>query len=395
MFKGRIRKMERKLQVATVFSGIGAPEMALRRLGINYDIVFACDNGEVVIDYDVEAERKKVCSLNGPAEKKKYVDQLYASHTRKTNFVKISYLANYPMNEDYYFQDIRLLDGRDFRNKVDLLVGGSPCQSFSTVGFQGGLEDTRGTLFYDYAHLIRDVNPKVFMYENVRGLTTHDGGKTWAIMKNVFDELGYEIHETLLNASDYGIPQTRRRVFIVGFRNDLSLKTKFEFPEPVPLKWTMQDFLLSNAKFGNFLSKNGEIAIKPEPGEIDPKYILTPALKKYVMSTGTKTFVTKAEIDKPIARTLLSTMGNRHRAGVDNYVTDLGKDKIRMLTEREALRLMGFPDSYKIVVSRSQAYKQAGNSIVVDVLMHILKQVFQTGTLSPNDGDNFSECKQK
>ena len=192
--------MKRKLRVGTVFSGIGAPEQALKRLGIESDIIFACDNGDITIDYDLDHEKEVVRSLDGPVTKKKYVDQLYASHTRRTNFVKISYLANYPMDENYYFQDVRLLDGRDFRDQIDLLVGGSPCQSFSTVGFQGGLEDTRGTLFYDYAHLIKDVNPKVFMYENVRGLTTHDGGKTWAIMKNVFDELGYEIHETLLNA---------------------------------------------------------------------------------------------------------------------------------------------------------------------------------------------------
>lgn len=367
-----------KLKVATVFSGIGAPEQALKRLNIPHELVFACDNGDITIDYDLDKEKKIVRSLHGPIEKKKYVDELYASKTRKTNFVKISYLANYEIDERYYFQDVRLLDGRDFRDQVDLLIGGSPCQSFSSVGFQGGLEDTRGTLFYDYAHLIKDVNPKVFMYENVRGLTTHDGGKTWAIMKNVFDELGYQINESLLNASDYGIPQTRRRVFIVGIRNDLKLTQKFKFPSPIPLKWTMQDFLLSEVKYGNFASKNGEINLKKEPGYVDPKYILSPKLKAYVMKTGTKGFVSKVEIDKPIARTVLSTMGNRHRAGVDNYVTDLGKDKIRMLSEREAHRLMGFPDDYKIVVSRAQGYKQAGNSIVVDVLVNILRELMKT-----------------
>lgn len=367
-----------KLKVATVFSGIGAPEQALKRLNIPHELVFACDNGDITIDYDLDKEKKIVRSLHGPIEKKKYVDELYASKTRKTNFVKISYLANYEIDERYYFQDVRLLDGRDFRDQVDLLIGGSPCQSFSSVGFQGGLEDTRGTLFYDYAHLIKDVSPKVFMYENVRGLTTHDGGKTWAIMKNVFDELGYQINESLLNASDYGIPQTRRRVFIVGIRNDLKLTQKFKFPSPIPLKWTMHDFLLSEVKYGNFVSKNGEINLKKEPGYVDPKYILSPKLKAYVMKTGTKGFVSKVEIDKPIARTVLSTMGNRHRAGVDNYVTDLGKDKIRMLSEREAHRLMGFPDDYKIVVSRAQGYKQAGNSIVVDVLVNILRELMKT-----------------
>ena len=166
----------KKIRLATVFSGIGAIEQAFKRLHIDHEIIFACDNGEIVIDYDAEKERKIVCSLNSIKEKREYVDNLYASKVRKTNFVKISYMANYShlLKDNNFFQDIRLLDGRDFKNKVDILVGGSPCQSFSTVGFQGGLEDTRGTLFYDYANLIKDVNPKVFIYENVRGLTTHD-----------------------------------------------------------------------------------------------------------------------------------------------------------------------------------------------------------------------------
>ena len=166
----------KKIRLATVFSGIGAIEQAFKRLHIDHEIVFACDNGEIVIDYDAEKERKIVCSLNSIKEKREYVDNLYTSKVRKNNFVKISYMANYGhlLKDSNFFQDIRLLDGRDFRNKVDILVGGSPCQSFSTVGFQGGLEDTRGTLFYDYANLIKDVNPKVFIYENVRGLTTHD-----------------------------------------------------------------------------------------------------------------------------------------------------------------------------------------------------------------------------
>lgn len=371
--------MRNKLRVATVFSGIGAPEQALKRLNIDFETVFACDNGEVEIDYDLERERAIVEKLSGPVEKKRYVDNLYALKTRRTNFVKISYLANYKMNEDYYFQDIRLLDGKDFQGKVDLLVGGSPCQSFSTVGFQGGLDDTRGTLFYDYANLIKDIKPKVFIYENVRGLYTHDKGKTWTIIKSVFKELGYDFKYDVLNAADYGIPQTRRRLFVVGIRKDINLIKSLHFPpDPIELKYSdMHDFLLSNVKLGNFYSIDGRIHIKKEPGYVDPKYILTPKLKAYVMKEGTKSFHQKVEIDKPIARTILKTMGNRHRAGIDNYVTDIGP--IRMLTEREALRLMGFPDDFKQVVSRAQGYKQAGNSIVVDVLIAIYKEIFKTG----------------
>ena len=238
-------------------------------------------------------------------------------------------MANYGhlLKNDNFFQDIRLLDGTDFKDKVDILVGGSPCQSFSTVGFQGGLEDTRGTLFYDYANLIKDVNPKVFIYENVRGLTTHDKGKTWAIMKNVFDELGYKIYEDVLDAKEYGIPQTRRRVYVVGIREDIPGYDQLHFPpDKKELEFTMQDFLLSSCEKGGFsYDKKGNITLSKIPGTYDKKYILSPKLEKYVMKTGTKTFVQKVAIDLPIARTVLSTMGNRHRAGVDNYIsTDTG-----------------------------------------------------------------------
>ena len=349
---------DKALRVGTLFSGIGAPEQALKRLGINYKLVFACDNGDIEIDYNAEEEMKKIRLMKTKQEKKEYVDNLYSSKSKKHNYVKESYMANYDINDGDFHLDINLLDG-------------------TTVGFQGGLEDTRGTLFYEYGRIIKETNPKVFIYENVRGLTTHDKGKTWAIMQEVYKELGYDIHQEILNAEDYGIPQTRRRLFVVGFRKDIKLKRKFKFPKKKELKFYLPDLLLSKVKEGNFISKNGEIELINEPGTVDQKYILSPLLKKYVMCSGTKTFKTSLEIDRKIARTVLSTMGNRHRAGVDNYMTDLGE--IRMLTEREAHRLMGFPDDYKIVVSRAQAYKQAGNSIVVDVMLAVIKEIINTG----------------
>ena len=145
----------------------------------------------------------------------------------------------------------------------------------------------------------------------------------------------------------------------------------------------MKDFTENFSHFGGMSYNNyGEIEFDNIPGSVDSKYILSPKLYNYVMKSGTKTFVQKVEINKDIARTLLKTMGNRHRAGVDNYVSFDGTESlgsVRMLTEREAHRLMGFTDDYKIVVSRAQAYKQAGNSIVVDVLMEILKNIISTG----------------
>ena len=331
--------------------------------------------------------------MSSKIEKKKYVDQLYYSGSRKQNYVKQSYLANYgdKISEDDFHLDINLLDGTDYKNQVDLLVGGSPCQSFSTVGFKGGLDDARGTLFYEYARIIKEVNPKVFIYENVRGLTTHDKGNTWNVIKGIFKSLNYTITEPqILNAADYGIPQNRRRVFVVGIRNDLSVKSKFEYPTPVKLPFSMKQFLESNCEFGNFqYDKDGNINIiesEFDPSRIDDKYILSDLVRKYVLTPGTKTFKTTIKYDLDIARTVLSTMGNRHRAGVDNYMTDKGgEDKLRMLTEREALRLMGYSDDFKIVVSRAQIYKQAGNSIVVDVMLAVLKQIIKTGVFRHNN----------
>lgn len=371
-----------KIKLATVFSGIGAIEFALRRLNIDYDVVFACDNGEREVKYDLEKERQNVRNLDSVEKKRKYVDDLYSSLTNSKNYVEQSYLANYPQcSKEKYYQDVVLLDGRDFKNQVDLFVGGSPCQSFSSVGFQAGLEDTRGTLFYEFARLVKEISPKVFIYENVRNLLNHDKGNTWRVIKQVFDELGYDYKFDVLNAADYGIPQTRRRLFVVGFRKDL--KVLFNFPPMTKkLDYIMKDFTENKCHIGGMkFDSDGNITFDNIPGVPDEKYTLSPKLYNYVMKTGTKTFVQRVEINKDIARTLLKTMGNRHRAGVDNYVSfdgteDLGS--VRMLTEREAHRLMGFTDDYKIVVSRAQAYKQAGNSIVVDVLMEIMREILKT-----------------
>ncbi len=131
-----------KLKLATVFSGIGAVEFALKRMNVPYDITFACDNGEREIEYDFQKEWDAIKGLKSIDEKQQYVENLYSQKTRSANYVKQSYLANYTCPENRYFEDVRLLDGTDFKNQVDLFVGGSPCQSFSSVGFQGGLEDT-------------------------------------------------------------------------------------------------------------------------------------------------------------------------------------------------------------------------------------------------------------
>lgn len=383
------------IKLATLFSGIGSIEQALIRMHIEYEIIFACDNGEIDINIDLEKEKEEIKKLSTKKEKKLYVDNLYKSLSRKRNHVKKSYLANYEIDEDDFHCDVRLLDGTDYKGKVDLLVGGSPCQSFSSVGFRGGLEDARGTLFYDYARLIQEVQPKVFIYENVRGLLNHDKGKTWAKMKDIFmNTLHYRISEPkILNASDFGIPQTRRRLFVIGIREDLNTND-FIYPQGLGvdnLPFYVQDILENNCAYDpnnyNFYYNNrGDIVINNVPGVPDAKYTLTSKVRDYVITPGTKNFKTSIETDLPVARTLLKTMTQHHRAGVDNYITigyeQDGKPILRSLTERECLRLMGFPDSFKIVVSTMQIFKQAGNSIVVDVMMAIMRSIYDTGVFN-------------
>ena len=331
------------------------------------------------------------------------VNELYALRNKK-HFVKESYLANYDVNIDEFFLDIEFLTGEEYQDAIDILVGGSPCQSFSHVGRQGGFDDARGTLFYEFIRLVQEIKPKMFVWENVRGVYTHDGGNTWEIIKQCFDELGYVWSHKVLDSKNFGIPQHRQRVFVVGF---LDQEASFTFPEHIELQHSMQDFLEDKVEEKYYLGKkgidfvtrdsnhkkqytqiNGDVMlcqkanqqynwhgdfvlVKPNISkEIDDKYFLSEKVKDYVMSEGTKNFSTKVEIDLPIARPLLSTLFKNHRAGIDNYITS--DSRIRQLTPRECLRLMGFCDSFKIVVSDVQIYKQAGNSIVVDVLIAIL-----------------------
>ncbi len=365
------------IRLGTMFSGIGAIEYALQRLNLNTNIKFASD-----------------------------IDK----------FVKESYFANHDIKNECWYDDVKQIDGSKYKDEIDLLVGGSPCQSFSMVGKRRGLDDTRGTLFYDFARVVKESQPNVFIYENVKGLTNHDNGNTFEIIKKTFDELDYKYFYKVLNAKDYGIPQHRERIFVVGFKDKT---VDFNFPNPIELQCTMQDFLedfidtkyylkekgvkfvtSSKNKIKRYTQINGDIALCQkanqqfnwhgdfifEPqcntdfnefifdvSEVEEKYYLSDKVKKYVLTSGTKTFKTSTKTDLEIARPLLQTMHKMHRAGVDNYVTHRGK--IRKLTPRECLRLMGFRDDFKQVVSDTQLYRQAGNSIVVDVLIAILKQM--------------------
>lgn len=257
---------ERTVRIGTAFSGIGSPEMALSQLGVNHEIVFACD-------------------IDKPAKK--------------------SYFANYPITEDKWCDDINILDAAKYKGKIDLFVAGVCCQPWSLSGKREGWEDPRGQLFREFVRVICECQPKVWIFENVDNIvrcTNNIDGvelRSWPFLLNQMNDMfkkygiDYDLHWNVLDASNYGVPQHRERLFCIGFLE----KTDFLFPAPVKLETVVRDYL-------------------------DDK---TPG--------------------------------------------------VRYLTARERIRLMGFPDSFKQVVSDHQFSKQAGNSIVVNVMEALYKQM--------------------
>lgn len=355
------------IKLATVFSGIGAIEQALKQMNLEYEIVFACDNGERYLDIDQEEIIEQIKGLS-EQEKEKKIREIYNS-TGKENNVKKSYFANYDITEDRWYEDIRFLDGKRFKGKVDLLVGWSPCQSFSTYGKRGGLDDTRGTLFYDYARLIKEIQPKVFIFENVTGLLNHDNGKTWKIIQEVFTSLNYHIKFKVMDSQYYGLPQMRKRVFVVGINNSIDYKQEFEFPEHVELTDKASDFLDEEVDDKYYLGEKGFIYVTtPERNEGRAR------VNRDIIGCQTANqqfnWIGDFRVEKP-----KDSFYKDKRIFIGNYN---GEDAVaRKMTPNECLKLMGFKD-FKVVVPDTVAYRQSGNSIAVPVLKEITKSIMDS-----------------
>lgn len=360
------------IKVGTDFSGIGSPEAALKRLNIPHHNVFACD-----ID---KYAKQSFLELNSP---------------------------------DLFYDDITT---RNFKEvpQLDLYVAGFPCQSFSHAGKRGGFNDTRGTLFYNVAEFIKVNQPECFILENVKGLLSHDNGKTYQTITDVLtngggtlngqmgmdtieDGLGYHVYTQVLNTKDYGIPQNRERIFIVGFK----YWRTFNFPVKLPLKLKLKDMLQDNP---------------------NSKYILSEKMVKHIFEPKKGDWKSgKMTIDTNIAKTINARVFKMGAADTDNYITvkqlnlskesggvqpyqqnrvydinglapalvselkgershNINTSRIRRLTPLECWRLQGFTDEefYKAqkVNSDTQLYKQAGNSITVNVMTAILKKIY-------------------
>lgn len=356
---------KKQIKLATVFSGIGAVEQAFIQLGIDHKIVFACDNGERYLNETVE-EINEIIKKNPIEDKQKVIENLYNA-TGKENNVKKSYIENYGNNLGEWYEDIRFLDGEKYKNKIDIMVGGSPCQSFSTYGKKLGLEDTRGTLFYDYARLIKETNPKVFIFENVNGLLSHDKGRTWKVIEEVFESLNYIISYKVLDAQNYNLPQMRKRLFVVGIRKDLN-KAKFVFPEPVKLINRVENYLERDIPNKYYLPEKGfKYVTIPERNEgrarVNREIIGCQTANQQFNWTG------DFRVEKPKKRHLDD---NRIYKGYYNGELSVA----RKLTPKECLNLMGFKN-FKIVVKDQIMYRQVGNSIAVPVLMSIVKKIME------------------
>ena len=249
--------------------------------------------------------------------------------------------------------------------ELDLLSGGYPCQSFSYAGKKLGLDDVRGTMFYYYAEFLRQLKPKMFLAENVKGLTTHDKGRTIQTMIAVFEELGYSVEWKVLNAWDYGVAEKRQRVVIIGIRNDLKGKVKFEYPKPHDYKPVLRDALKDvpyspGTKYPE--SKKKVFDLVPPGGYWRdlPDDVARDYMKScYFMGGGRTGIARRISWDEPCLTLTCSPMMKQ---------TDrCHPDESRPFTTREYARIQSFPDEWEFAGKVSDIYKQIGNAVPVNL----------------------------
>lgn len=308
-----------------LFSGIGAFRLAFESYGAG--CVFSIDNDK------------------------------YASETYDENFDTES------------FGDICQVDEK-YIPEHDILCAGFPCQAFSISGKQLGFNDTRGTLFFEVIRIIRYHNPKIVFLENVSNLERHDNGNTFKVMKDSLERLGYNIYYKVLNASDYGVAQSRKRMYILCIRCDID-NHDFKFPKKTERIICLDDILMDNSECEEFILK--------KKYRLDKKKFITDKVNKPVrIGTVNKGGQGDRIYSSEGHAITLSASGGGNGSKTGLYYVD---GVVRKLHPRETARLMGFPEEYKINKSTSQAHKQFGNSIVVDVLQYIIEELIIDGSI--------------
>lgn len=280
---------------------------------------------------------------------------------------------------EYPFGDINKIDVKSIPDH-DILCAGFPCQAFSIAGKKRGFEDTRGTLFFNIASIIKEKRPKAFFLENVKGLVGHKGGSTLrTILKVLRDDLDYYVPDPqIMNAKNFGVPQNRERILIVGFRKDLKIDC-FDYPEPCGITSAISDI--------------------KEKETVSAKYYLSTQYLKSLREHRKRHedkgngFGYEIKPDDGIANTIVvGGMGRERNLIIDTRLEnftpvthikgEVNREGIRRMTPREWARLQGFPENFKIVVSDAQAYKQFGNSVAIPAIKATAQQIIKTLTES-------------
>ena len=259
------------------------------------------------------------------------------------------------------------------KGELDLLSGGAPCQAFSYAGKRLGLEDARGTLFYHYALFLEKLQPKMFLFENVRGLLTHDHGKTYVTMLDIFTRAGYTIDKQVLNAWNYGVPQKRERLITVGIRNDLVGKTEYRFPKAHSYKPVLRDVLLDcpdgpGVPYGEKKRKIFELV--PAGGywrDIDPAIAKEYMKSCWDMEGGRTGILRRMSLDEP-SLTVLTSPSQKQTERWHPL-------EARPFTVRENARCQTFPDDWEFCGNVSAQYKQVGNAVPVNLAYDIAKEI--------------------
>ena len=364
---------------ATIFSGIGAAEFAARAVFGECNMAFACE-----------------------------IDK----------FARQSYLANHEIDEKRFHQDIKELDAKAYASKVDILIGGSPCQDFSLAGQRVGTDGARGELIYEFIRIVDECHPKVFIYENVKGFLSIGKGRAYTEFKMALRELGYFLHDGILNTKDYGIAQNRERMYIVGFL-DFDEYLNFDFAPKISLTTSIKDYLDDDVDEKYYLGEDAILSmVDPNAcfnGKFDPKEI-DGCAGTITTSGGTRRtdnfikvagrldikgneMIRRVYDDSGSAPTLNTCGGGGQTPKILQAARGFNKGyeleicptisssgfernntldegyRIRKITPRECLRLQGFPENFKIVCSDTQTYKQAGNAMSVNVVEMILRQI--------------------
>lgn len=269
-------------------------------------------------------------------------------------------------------QDLEQLFGVK-RGKLDLLSGGAPCQAFSYAGKRLGLEDARGTLFYHYAVFLEKLQPKMFLFENVRGLLTHDKGKTYRTILDIFEKTGYVIQKEVLNAWDYGVAQKRERLITVGIRKDLAGKIKYTFPQKHEYKPVLRDVLQNvpesiGVQYGE--SKRKIFELVPPGGywrDIDPDIAKSYMKSCWNMEGGRTGILRRLSMDEPSLTVLTSPS--------QKQTERCHPSEARPFTVRENARCQSFPDEWEFCGSVMSQYKQVGNAVPVNLAYEVAKEI--------------------